>query len=44
MLLSEIKMLGIYFASKNKAEYLITEELIEEYQKKKPLLEKNLEI
>ena len=41
MILSELKLLGIYFAYKTYSQYLITEEIIDEYEKKKPILKRN---
>ena len=44
MIFSELKVLGIYFAYKTDSYYLITEEIIDEYEKKKPILKRNKEI
>lgn len=44
MIFSELKVLGIYFAYKTDSQYLITEEIIDEYEKKKPILKRNKEI
>jgi hypothetical protein len=34
MILSELKLLGIYFATTIKTDYILTEEVITEYEKK----------
>jgi hypothetical protein len=44
MLLSELKFLGIYFSFNIKTDYIISEEIITEYAKKKHILKKNEEI
>jgi hypothetical protein len=44
MVLSELKLLGNYFAYKIDTDYVISEDIIGEYEKKKYLLKKKDEI
>ncbi len=41
MLLSEFKLLGIYFSYQIHTEYVLTEDVLTEFEKKKHILEKN---
>ncbi len=44
MLLSELKVLGLYFAYYIDTDYIFTEDLVDEFDKKKHILKKNKEI
>ncbi len=44
MFLSELKVMGIYFAYKIQTDYILTEDIISEFDKKKHILKKNKEI
>ncbi len=41
MILSELKLLGIYFAYQIKTDYIVTEDIIAEFDKKKHIISKN---
>ncbi len=44
MLLSECKLLGIYFSYQIDTEYVLTEDVLSEFEKKKHILLKNEKI
>ena len=41
MILSEIKLLGLYFAYQIKTDYIVTDDIIAEFDKKKHIISKN---